>query len=130
MGINQQHINHIVSGMIRDIWGNLPHNQPENITPEVVEIVEKAVREISVYSKRLLVADITFSVFYTGWPDLITLILGFGSQALANAAAEGKPLKTFTDWIGVMRSKKQYVACVNQAAANYRSQLEMALMGL
>ena len=72
----------------------------------------------------MLSADIVFNIFYTT-TDVPSLIVN-----IATLIATGVTTRTFADWFQVIKGNKVYRSCVTVAAANYRSAVELALMGL
>ena len=72
----------------------------------------------------MLGADIAYNLIYTAtsWQDVIVNI--------AIAIVTEPKTKSIANWIEVIKGNKQYRSCVNVAAVNYRSRLEMALIGI
>ncbi|WP_118792646.1 hypothetical protein [Neisseria bergeri] len=122
-----------ISGIIKEIWGDgVASNRPENITPEVAAVVSDAVNQIKTCSKRLLAVDITYNFLYTAPGMIWEVIEGMAADMIANLGYDDKrnPLTTYIGWIRVLRGRRQYAACVNTAALNYRSRLELAFLDL
>ncbi|MDR1062568.1 MAG: hypothetical protein LBL48_01290 [Azoarcus sp.] len=104
---------------ITAIWeGSVSNNQASNITDEVADIMDTVLDAIKECSQAFAVVNITFSLFYGAgsWKDILV-------NALANGTSVG-------NWIAALRGNMQYRACVVTAAANWRSAIEMALMGI
>ena len=105
---------------INAIWsGSMSGNTEANINDEVVRLVDLALDEIANCSKQFAVIHVIYSVFYsapTSWAALLVSV-GMSSTDVA-------------DWINVLKGNLQYRACVNAAAVNYKSGVQMALWGI
>jgi hypothetical protein len=116
MCTNEQKAQYVAA--IAAIWPNISNNSIGNISDEVVEIMDQVLSAIRQCSQAFAVIEAVFSVFYGAgsWRDILV-------NALASGTSVG-------NWIAALRGNVQYRACVVTAAANWRSAIELALMGL
>lgn len=103
---------------IAAIWPNMSNNTVNNISDEVAEIMDTVLDSIRTCSVALAGVEAAYNMFYdmatgTSWKDV-----------LASA------INAIGGWITSVRTNQQYQACVTVAAANWRSAIELALMGL
>ena len=113
---NEQKAGYVVA--IAAIWPNLSNNTVNNISDEVAGIMDTVLESIKTCSLGFAAIDILFDVIYntstaTTWKDL--LVTAFNAVS---------------DWVNALMNNQQYQACVVTAAANWRSAIEMALMGI
>jgi hypothetical protein len=100
------------------IWPGLPSNNIGNISDEVAEIMDTVLDSIKTCSKALAGVEAVYDVFYdvvtgTSWRDVLVSAIG----AIAG-------------WIDSVRTDQLYRICVVVTAANWRSAIQMALMGI
>ncbi|MDR2165360.1 MAG: hypothetical protein LBO79_07040 [Zoogloeaceae bacterium] len=116
MCTNEQKAQYVAA--IAAIWPNMPNNSINNISGEVVDLMGQVLNSIRDCSQAFVAIDATFSLFYDSgsWGDIL-------ANALINGINVG-------DWIAALRGNMQYNVCVVTAAANWRSAIELALMGL
>lgn len=122
-----------ISGIIREIWGDaVANNTPENMTQEVIDVVNDVISSIKTCSKRLLAVDITYNFLYTAPGTIWEVLFAMAADLIAQGMYDENhnPLATYTAWVNVLRGKREYKACVSTAALYNRSRLEMALMGI
>jgi hypothetical protein len=103
---------------IAAIWPNMSYNDVDNISDEVAEIMDTVLDSIKTCSIALAGINALYDSFYgiatgTSWRDVL-------------AAA----ITTIASWIDSVRTNQTYKACVSTAAANWRSAVELALMGM
>lgn len=102
------------------IWQkSMSDNNVGNINDEVVRLVDQVLAEIAKCSQKFVVAHAIFTLFYSNpraWSEL-----------LINVAQSGTNV---ADWIAALRGSLQYRACVNVAALNYKSAVQLALQGI
>lgn len=92
-----------------------------DISPEVVEIADKMLNAIVQCSRQMAVTHAVYSVFYGKVPISIGQIL----KLLGKAAAQ-----SVKSWIKTGLSDRRYKSCISSVALNWRSPLQMALMGI
>jgi hypothetical protein len=106
---------------IAAIWPNMPDNELDNITDDVADVMNKVLGEIKKCSEAFAVVAPIFSVIYgsfppTSWPSI-----------LVAAALSGGSVSA---WISALNGNMQFKACVMVAAANWKSVVQIALVGI
>lgn len=101
------------------IWqGSMRNNNVDNISDDVVSLVDTVLTEIRSGSEGLALVHLAFSIFYIHTnPWKVTLVMAIATGDVS-------------DWIGVMRGNRQYAAVLNVAALNFKSAVQLALYGL
>lgn len=122
-------------GIINKLFdGQMQDNTPQNITPEVVQLINTMTDEIVKCSRAYLGTHIVYMTFYTATSIDDILIAYGGGQAVdwldTNPPYTNNPMKTFIDWIDVLMGNRQYKSCVTIAKAKYLSPVQLALYGL
>lgn len=123
----------VICGIIKEIYGNnLANNQPENITPDVIDIVTDAVNRIKSATYPLLGTHVVYSFIYTAPGSIFEVLFGLWADMVANGSHEDTQdvLQTYKDWIGAIRKNRIYKASISSAAVATRTGLELALMGI
>lgn len=116
---NEQKAQYVAA--IAAIWPNMPNNTVGNISDEVAGYVDQALHAIKQCSQAFALVNITFALFYSlvpgaSWKDVLV-------NAVVNGTSVG-------DWISALNGQTAYQACVATTALNWRSIVEMALMGI
>ena len=118
---------------INKLWnGSMRYNEAENITPCLAEIIEVILEEIKEGSKAMGIVELTFSMFYIPVTDWCSLILNTAATMSPNEHWPTLPSRfpTIPQWFDAIRGKKQYQAVISAAAVNWKSIVQMELMGL
>lgn len=122
-----------ICGIIREIYGDqVANNRPENISPEVIDIVTDAVNRIKSATRAIVSMDVAFNFLYTAPGTIWDVLFSMAADALAHLLEPGSwhdPLQTYVDWFQAIRGKRMYAMAIPVAAAATRSGLELALMG-
>lgn len=92
-----------------------------NITPEVADVADKMFNAIRECSKGMAVADAAYSAFYGNTVSTLSALL----KALSKTA-----VKSTTNWIKATKTNYRYRNCIAATALQWRSPLQMALMGI
>ncbi|MDR2164062.1 MAG: hypothetical protein LBO79_00135 [Zoogloeaceae bacterium] len=107
---------------IAAVWPvDMPNNNVNNISDEVAGIMDQVLQAIKECSQAFAGVNIVFAVFYGVFPP------SSWASVLVNALQSGTSV---TAWIEALRGNAAYNACVVTAAANWRSAIELALIGL
>ncbi len=117
---------------INTLWrSSMQYNQPENITPRLAEIIKVILEEIKEGSKAMGVVELTFGMFYIPATDWVGLALNTAEVLSPNEYWPTVPgLPNIPQWFDAIRGKRQYKAVVDSAALNWKSIVQMELMGL
>lgn len=120
-----------ICGIIDEIWDkNMPNNSVENISPEVMQIMDDVFQGIRRCSKTMVFTDVTLNYLMTAPGRLADIIVSLAAQVSADTYKERNPLATFINWIQAIRGNRSYKMCINTAAVNYRSRVQLALMSM
>ena len=93
----------------------------DDITPEVAGICDEMLAAITRCSIGMTVPDAIFQTFYAKRPESLGNVLERIGEA-AHAAV--------TQLVEVVLANQRYRSCIVTTALNWRSRLEMALMGI
>lgn len=128
---------------INVLFGGAVHANPAQITEDVAIDVDKMIFEITKCSQAI--AEFSFSTFYS-----FTLghAVKYAAQYAASQMVNGMSLihalfieaggvlldyevsGYFGSWVANLMSNRRFVGCVYKARANWRSKIEIGLMGL
>lgn len=105
--------------VIHKIWPNvLNRYSADDVTEEVAEIIDTVLNSITNCSNGMALVHELFEDFYmpfkiNKWRTLIK-----------------EAFDVFSDWLDALEENRKYKVCVTNAAWQWRSVIEMALMGL
>ncbi|HHL3632632.1 hypothetical protein [Neisseria polysaccharea] len=106
---------------IHNVYNGAVHADADDITPEVAGICDEMLAAIIRCSIGMTVPDAIFQTFYAKRPESLGTVLEWIEEA-AYAAV--------TQLVEIARTNKRYRSCIVTVALNWRSRLEMALMGI
>ena len=107
---------------IDKVWsGAVRGNSPGAISVEVMNICDKVQLEIARASKAMVAVHVMYELFYMK-PSL--------SAVYSSAKDLLQDPEQLLEWVDVLKGDKHYIICVTSAARNWRTKLELALMGL
>lgn len=115
------------------LFGGVVQASAGDITPTVVQYVDTMMTEISKCSKAI--TELSFSLIYEATVSgvagyviskLRDDLAGTVAAELINAAVA----ELLQDWVTSLSSNRQFVGCLYQARANWRSAITIELMGI
>lgn len=108
----------LYAGFIHNVYNGAVHADADDITPEVADICDKLATAIAQCSKGMVWPEAMFRAFY-GQPfsSLRTVLKKFARSLIEK-------------WIETIVKDRRYRVCIAAAALNWRSTLEMELMGI
>ncbi|MDR0715823.1 MAG: hypothetical protein LBF50_00180 [Azoarcus sp.] len=107
---------------ISAIWpSGISNNSIDNISDEVAGLMNQVLQAIKECSAAFAATNVVFSIFYGAFPpsSWSSILLA----ALQSGASVGA-------WIAALRGNITYNICVVTASTNWRTAVEMALMGV
>jgi len=112
---------------IDKIWsGSMSGNSPENITQEIVDEMELILSEIRICTENInTLLDMLIDRFKKIYKDRIK----WEMLAKEKAVRPGKKSYVY-DWLDMLTENKPYHACVVTAAVNWKSSIQLKLMGI
>lgn len=100
--------------------------EPEQVNEEVMKLVDAMIADITKCSQKI--ASFGFDVIYKLTTDtalgmfIPTLFIKLGTSAAIKALLK--------KWVLKLSSGYQFIGCLNTARANYRSKIQIELLGL
>lgn len=128
----QQAKTHIVQ-LIDTIWGKgaIRNNHADNINEDVAQVLDDTINQIKHCSKQMILVDVMYNFLYTKPTSINEILFGMVADSAANLVEdpEHNRLRTYLNWIALLRGHRQYKTCIHTAALAHRTRLEAALMG-
>ncbi|WP_323175277.1 hypothetical protein [Neisseria cinerea] len=106
---------------IHNVYNGAIHADADDITPEVADICDKLATAIAQCSQKMVWPEAMFREFY-GRPFLSLRAVLKALKKLAQSSVK--------KWIETVATDRRYRICMATAALNWRSALEMELMGI
>lgn len=106
---------------INQVYDGALNVSANDITPEVVEVVDGMFLAIRECSKAMASTHAVYSAFYGNAITSLSALM----KALRKAAVE-----TTKNWLKVTQENAAYRSCMKATALRWRSPLQMALMGI
>jgi hypothetical protein len=104
---------------IQNLYGGVVYSSPGMITESVADVVNTILDEAMECSKAFAVTEQLLNFLYpSGTFGDLTYDLFEGAY------------EAITNWIKVIETNRVYEACINTAKLNYRTPLELALLGI
>lgn len=126
---------------IGHLFGGAVTATPEQITKEIADDVDIMIKEIAGCSEA--VQNFAFSLFYNfvlAWvpgkaveyvfdhvPQNVYTMLG---QWYVSGQVDETVESIIGDWVANLIRNRRFIGCIYQARANWRSKIQMALMGI
>ena len=145
-----------INTLVNNIWGQDFVKQitgkkeltTEDITPELVDLVQTAADEITYQSQGVLIADITYNFFLTGIPQLAQFIFSvlatvstdyyndliqpknkhLSEQEKEKLAQARDAFTTYKNWFHVYEKKRAHQSVINTVALKYKAELTTLLV--
>ena len=111
----------LYASFISDVYNGAVRANANNITPEVAGICDEMLGAIIQCSNGMIVPDAIFQVFYAKKPSSLRAVL-----KLIGKAAQ----TTVKQWVKIALTNQRYRNCIAATALNWKTRLEMALMGI
>ncbi|MCG7412071.1 Uncharacterised protein [Moraxella lacunata] len=134
--LSKEQVKEAYAKAIEVLFGGVVQASPNEITEQVIQDVDKMISEIANCSQNI--AKIGIDIIYkatigrvvdaaTGYFDniLIDTLLDEATSDIQDKIEE-----LFSAWIMALMGNRRFVACLYQARRNWRSKIQIELMGL
>lgn len=118
---------------IQVLFGGVVQASAGDITPTVVKYVDTMMTEISKCSKAI--TELSFSLIYEATVSgvighVISKLRGDLAGTVAAELINEAVSELLQNWVTSLSSNRQFVGCLYQARANWRSAITLELMGI
>lgn len=121
---------------INILFGGVVQARPEQITEEAIRMTDKMIAEIANCSRNI--AQIGIDIIYKlTIGRVIDMATGFFDNLLIDTLADQATSKyqekikeLFSEWVHRLIGNRRFAGCLYQARRNWRSAIEMELMGI
>jgi hypothetical protein len=110
---------HIYHDLIQSLWEGVVLSTPDQINDECVSIINTVLESVIDCSKKLALTE-----------SLIKQIFPSATARQLTTRLVKSFVKALKNWMSASRGQRVYQACLNTAKLQWRSPIEIALLGL